>query len=189
MLRGQFMNKKNKLSQADQFLFDTAMKDVKPLPKTTYAPAHHKKKKLPTNQIIDEYEAINYQLSDVQVRHSIQSDEKISYCSNGVQAKFLRKLRTGKIPIEDHLDLHGLTTDQARQQVSNFIYDCQSLNYKCVIIIHGKGSIKNPAILKSMLNHWLRQIPDVLAFSSAQEQHGGNGAVYVLIKTKSQSDQ
>jgi len=40
--------------------------------------------------------------------------------------------------------------------------------------------------IKSFVNHWLRQLLQVLAFHSTQQQHGGVGAVYVLIQ-KSES--
>ena len=39
-------------------------------------------------------------------------------------------------------------------------------------------------LLKNALNSWLRQIPAVLAFCSAKPQHGGTGAVYVLLSRK-----
>ena len=184
MQHGQLMNKKNKLSQADQSLFNDAMEDVKPLKKGNYAPPHKTLKKSQFNHSVDDTEYIDYGLSDAQDHHTVQSDEKMSFSTSGVQAKLLKKLRTGKMAIEAHLDLHGLTIDQARQQVSRFVLNSQSMGKKCVIIIHGKGSIKNSPKLKSMVNHWLKQIPDVLAFSTAQEQHGGTGAVYVLIKTR-----
>ena len=48
---------------------------------------------------------------------------------------------------------------------------------------HGKGEGRErPAILKSCVNHWLRQFEQVLAFHTAQKYHGGLGATYVLIK-------
>jgi len=178
------MNKKNKLSQADQSLFNEAMEDVKQLKQGNYAPPYKKRKKSQFNHSVDDTEYIDYSLSDAQDHHTVQSDEKVSFSTHGVQAKLLKKLRTGKIPIEAHLDLHGLTIDQARKQVGLFIINSQSMGKKCVIIIHGKGSVKSAPKLKSMVNHWLKQIPDILAFSSAQEQHGGTGAVYALIKTK-----
>jgi len=185
---GQFMNKKNKLSQSDRSLFDEAMENVKPLKQGNYAPPHKTFKKSQINRSLDDTDCIDYSLSDAQDHHAVKSDEKVSFSTPGVQAKLLKKLRTGKMPIEANLDLHGLTIDQARQQVSRFILSSQSMGKKCVIIIHGKGSIKNSPKLKSMVNHWLKQIPDVLAFSSSQEQHGGTGAVYVLIKTKIRHD-
>ncbi|EXJ09223.1 Smr domain protein [Nitrincola nitratireducens] len=37
-------------------------------------------------------------------------------------------------------------------------------------------------MIKSCVNDWLQQIPQVLAFTSAQPKDGGTGAVYVLLK-------
>ena len=176
------MKKKHKLAEDDQMLFNDAMGDVKPLKQGEYVTPPKKKKTVSTPKIDDEAEYINYALSDAQDHQAVQSDEKLNYASNGIQPKLQKKLRAGKFPIEARLDLHGLTIDQARQEVSNFIHDSQCMDKKCIIIIHGKGSINKPPLLKTMLNHWLKQIPDVLAFTSAQEQHGGSGAVYLLIK-------
>ena len=48
---------------------------------------------------------------------------------------------------------------------------------------HGKGEDSaTPARLKSYTNAWLRQLPEVLAFHSAQRRHGGYGATYVLLR-------
>ena len=52
-------------------------------------------------------------------------------------------------------------------------------NETMVKIVHGKGS---EAILKTCINGWLRQLPEVLAFCSAPPKDGGNGAVLVLLK-------
>jgi len=182
------MKKNHKLTEKDQSLLNDAMKDVTPLKPRNDAPPY-KAKPIPPRQntqhhVRNEDDIIDYFLSDAQDHQLIQSEESMSYSSNGIQPKALKKLRAGKIPIEAHLDLHGLTVDQARQTVSHFIVDCQAINMKCVLIIHGKGSMKKTPLLKSMLNHWLKQIPDVLAFNSAQIAHGGRGAVYVLIKSK-----
>lgn len=105
----------------------------------------------------------------------------------GVQEGVYRKLRLGKYDIEASLDLHRLTVAQARQEVFKFIHECQSRQLRAVIITHGKGDRSDiPARIKSYVNHWLQQLPQVLAFHSAQQRHGGVGAVYVLIQ-KSES--
>ena len=51
------------------------------------------------------------------------------------------------------------------------------------IIIHGKGQSNKAAQakLKSYVNRWLPDLPEVQAFCSAQPQHGGVGAAYVLL--------
>jgi len=55
-----------------------------------------------------------------------------------------------------------------------------------VRIIHGKGygSREQAPVLKNSLNSWLRQHPDVLAFSSTRPEHGGTGAVHVLLRSR-----
>ena len=39
-------------------------------------------------------------------------------------------------------------------------------------------------VLKGYVNQWLRDLEPVQAFHSAQPQHGGTGAVYVLLSRK-----
>jgi DNA-nicking Smr family endonuclease len=55
----------------------------------------------------------------------------------------------------------------------------------CIRIIHGKGkrsrNNKGP-VIKTKVNHWLRQRDDVLAFCSARPIDGGTGAIYVLLR-------
>jgi DNA-nicking Smr family endonuclease len=52
------------------------------------------------------------------------------------------------------------------------------------LVRHGLGlqSKPFPAFLKSYVNQWLRQINMVIAFHTAQKQHGGLSSVYVLLK-------
>ena len=89
----------------------------------------------------------------------------------------------GKYEIQSQLDLHRHSVDQARSALKRFIGDCHQHSIRCALITHGKGEGRQePAKLKSCVNHWLRQFDQVLAFHSAQKQHGGLGATYVLIK-------
>lgn len=37
-------------------------------------------------------------------------------------------------------------------------------------------------MIKSHVNTWLRQHPQVLGFSSCLAKHGGTGAVYIILK-------
>lgn len=113
--------------------------------------------------------------------------DPIGWKKAGVQEGVYRKLRLGKYPIEASLDLHRLTVAQARQEVFKFIKECQKRQIRTAVITHGKGDrSETPAKIKSFVNHWLQQLPQVLAFNSTQQQHGGVGAVYVLIQ-KSES--
>lgn len=116
----------------------------------------------------------------------VESEDDLLFAIPGVQIGRLKRLRQGHIPWEQGLDLHGFTVDQARDEVSRFIRDAARDNVRCVLIVHGKAFTQpgQPATLKSCVNDWLRQMPNVVAFCSAQPKEGGTGAVYVLLKAR-----
>lgn len=112
----------------------------------------------------------------------------LSFIRSGVQHGVFKNLRLGKYDIQSTLDLHGKTVEQSRQSVWGFINDCYKQGVRCGLITHGKGQGREePAKLKSYVNHWLPQIESVLAFHTAQKQHGGLGATYILFKKSSAS--
>ena len=119
------------------------------------------------------------------------SDDFIPECGDflefmrpGVQKSLLKQMRNGKLPVEDYLDMHGYMRDAARKTLLAFIKTSQARNYKIICIVHGKGyhSEDGRPVLKAMVNKWLQNIHEVLAFTSAQPKDGGTGAVYVLLK-------
>lgn len=97
-----------------------------------------------------------------------------------------RKIRKRKIPIEASLDLHGMTQQQAYQNLINFINTCQQQHKRCVLIITGKGpSLDSPGILKQHVPLWLGIPPlqeKIISISGAHIHDGGQGAIYVLIR-------
>jgi DNA-nicking Smr family endonuclease len=122
-------------------------------------------------------------LSD-EIRQLVDPEQELIHATNGVQLKLMKKLRQGHLPWQAGLDLHGYNVDQARDELSRFIRDSARNDYRCVLVVHGKA-LKHeqaPAVLKSYVNDWLRQLPQVLAFVSAQPKDGGTGALYVLLK-------
>ena len=104
----------------------------------------------------------------------------------GLQKSVLKKLRAGKLRVDSTQDLHGLSVEEARLQLAGFLAECQRFGYRHVIIIHGKGlRSQNRPVIKPLVNRWLRQADEVLAFCSAQPKDGGTGAVYVLLRRTS----
>jgi DNA-nicking Smr family endonuclease len=123
-----------------------------------------------------------FYLEDIPEKN-ITSEEKLFFARTGLQHKLVQKLKQGKMMPEASLDLHRLTAAQARKSVALFIEEAQLRHYRTVHIIHGKSKADMQLpILKNQVNHWLKQIPVVLAFCSALPQDGGTGAVYVLLK-------
>jgi len=113
-------------------------------------------------------------------------DDYLEFMRPGVQKSYLKQIRNGKIPIEEEIDLHGYRRDDARQTLLSFLDHAQLHEYRLVKIVHGKGynSNDNKPVLKAMVNKWLQNIPEVLAFVSATPRDGGIGAVYVLLKKR-----
>jgi len=103
----------------------------------------------------------------------------------GVRTQVVRRLRRGLIPIEDELDLHGLSQTAARYQLAEFLTYSRNAGRRCVRIVHGKGyrSGARGPVLKTAVDLWLRRHLDVMAFTSARAIDGGTGAVYVLLRT------
>ena len=116
----------------------------------------------------------------------IEPEEYIKFARPGIQDSRLRQLRQGSLPVEYQLDLHGYKIDEARELIADFIKACRQHRLSCVRIIHGKShrTKERQLTLKSHTNHWLRQIPDVLAFCSAPPSAGGTGSVLILLKRK-----
>jgi DNA-nicking Smr family endonuclease len=109
-----------------------------------------------------------------------------SFLRTGINNMTLRKLRRGLWPIRDEIDLHGLTSDEARRMLADFLNHASRNNYHCVNVIHGKGwrAEGGEGILKIRVRHWLTQQPQVLAFCEAPPNAGGGGAVWVLLKSQ-----
>ncbi len=109
--------------------------------------------------------------------------DPIEFKRDGVQNGVYRNLRLGKYQVDARLDLHNHTVEMARSVLYQFVRDCMEADVRCALVTHGKGEgRKQPAVLKSCLNAWLPQLSEVLAFHSAQKQHGGLGATYILLR-------
>ncbi len=111
-------------------------------------------------------------------------EDSLSFIAPGLQNNILKKLRKGFFGLDAEIDLHGLTSNDAKQQLLHFLHDCVNNGCRCVHIVHGKGyrSTDNHPVLKNNLNLWLRQHKDIQAFCSAPPKDGGTGAVFVLLQ-------
>lgn len=107
----------------------------------------------------------------------------VGHRKNGVQEGVYRKLRLGKYDIAAKLDLHRIKIKEARVMVQQFLQRASDNGLRTVLITHGKGiHSPKPGLMKSYVMHWLAESDLVLAWHSAQTQHGATGATYVLIR-------
>ncbi|MFO0755721.1 MAG: Smr/MutS family protein [Byssovorax sp.] len=98
----------------------------------------------------------------------------------------LRRLRRGQFAVDGRLDLHGHGVEEARRKVEDFVRKRSAEGDKVVAIIHGKGkhSPRQQGVLRGEIGAWLSQgraARHVLAFATAPEEEGGEGALLVLL--------
>lgn len=96
------------------------------------------------------------------------------------------KLRRGNYPIDARLDLHGSTQAEAHVRLDSFLGGAQARGNRCVLVITGRA-LGRGGTLRTMTPRWLDEAPNrarVLAFAQAQLHHGGDGALYVLLRRR-----
>lgn len=174
------MTPKKTKDNNDLHLFHEEMQDVQPIKSSRVT---HTAK---VNAVKQKHTA-----DDIKKDISLFSTEHVKDCEvilrferPGLQKPLLKKFRQGKLVIEASLDLHGYTAEQARSAMIEFMALCKREQLKVVCIVHGKGfgsSGKRP-VIKPLINKWLQEIDEVLAFSSAQPKDGGTGSVYVMFR-------
>jgi DNA-nicking Smr family endonuclease len=95
-----------------------------------------------------------------------------------------RRLRRGQYPIEARLDLHGMTQARAHDALTGFLATSRSMGRRCVLVITGRGALTG-GTLRAVVPRWLDEPPNrerILVYAAAQRHHGGDGALYVLLR-------
>jgi len=140
---------------------------------------------LAQQQILDDINVLRESLSDdFDVSTLLDTDDELSYRSQGIGTDVTQKLRKGHWSLQGQIDLHGLRSDEAREALGQFIRDASKRGWRCVRVVHGKGlgSPGKTPVLKSKVQRWLVQKTEVLAFVQAKGSEGGAGALVVLLK-------
>ena len=104
--------------------------------------------------------------------------------TSGIDRSSARRMQRGLVLIEDKLDLHGLSQEQAYKKLNAFIDRAVQKNFRHVLIITGKGRAGH-GILRQKVPVWLKDAPlcnHLNAISYAQPKDGGEGALYVRLK-------
>jgi DNA-nicking Smr family endonuclease len=165
----------------DAALFREAVKGVRPL----QGRGRHPPERAPPSPRPLQFEA-DEQAALAEMRDGPLPDvgEELEFRGEGIQDAVFRRLRRGTYRMDAELDLHGMRADEAKLAIVRFLAECRDRGARCVRIVHGKGlrSKGEGPVLKQRLDGWLRRRRDVLAFCSARREHGGTGAVYVLLR-------
>ncbi len=166
---------------ADADLFRQALEGVTPLPPSDRLPLSPPAKSFKKTASSSPPGIAPDYLSD----HLASDTPLTEFLRQGMDRMTLRKLRRSHWPVQDSIDLHGYSSDEARRLLLGFLQEASQRDLRCVNVIHGKGwrSEGGEGILKLRVRHWLTQHAQVLAFSEAPASAGGGGAVWVLLKS------
>jgi DNA-nicking Smr family endonuclease len=115
------------------------------------------------------------------------SDEFIEGRMPGLDPAIVRRLRRGEFAVQGHIDLHGMTREEAKVAVDRYLKEARQSGKRCVLLVHGRGihSKDQVPILKAAIQGWFASARfgrHVLAFATARPVDGGAGAIYVLLR-------
>jgi DNA-nicking Smr family endonuclease len=105
----------------------------------------------------------------------------------GIDRATAERLKRGRRPVEASLDLHGMTQAEAHRALAAFVAGSRAAGRRCVLVITGHGRLSG-GVLKAAVPRWLDEQDlrrAVLAIAPARPQHGGAGALYVLLRRSS----
>ena len=107
-----------------------------------------------------------------------------------------KKLKKNKIPVNRKIDFHGRSLNDAKKIFFNTINDCFSKNFRCILFITGKGSIRKETDLSrdtvlyygKIRNNFLDWVnhnavqSKILNVQQANFKTGGDGAFFVYLR-------
>jgi len=185
----------NKSDYINEVTFENAMKGVQPLnrDRIEQLPADNKTQleAIRESLIIERKEAIKTLQGIVsgKLKFDIrQTGEYVEAHIITLEPSVLLSLKKGELAVQSHIDLHGFTSETAKEKLKLFIHNSYSMGFRCVLVIHGRG-LKSPGgpVIKNSVINWLTRggmSQYVLAFCSARLCDGGTGAIYVLLKRR-----
>ena len=84
-----------------------------------------------------------------------------------------------EIPVEQELDLHGLTIDQGLMELENFIQLCIRFKVKSVRVIHGIGPEKGRSMRKAVRSFLSTRARPHLTGIEAEPHNPGSIIIYI----------
>ncbi|MDG6896008.1 endonuclease SmrB [Volucribacter amazonae] len=167
-----------KLAQQDIALFRTAVKGCKPIKQDTFVAIQNKKTitRSPKREQREKQDNLFY-FSD-QYEPLLNEENNVKYLREGENPHLLKQLRRGDFCPDLFLDLHGLTKQQAKQELAALLLACEKEHLFCACIMTGYGTFT----LKRQIPRWLVQHPKVRALHQAPKEWGGEAAILVLVE-------
>lgn len=175
---------------SDEELLRAALGDVRPLAKRDRVAPVRKPPQPSVEHYDEDAEALAKlagMLDGTEPLGHEHGEEHTEWIADDVDRGLLARLVAGEFPAQAHVDLHGMTREQAHAAVVRFLADARIRRLRCVLVVHGRGHHSEGSIpvLKLSVQRWLRRgvlKTWVFAFATARPVDGGPGAMYVMLR-------
>ncbi len=187
---------KRPLTPEEKRLWGLVTGDVEPLPEKDRAPPVKTRKATPKAETPKKKAEKLKKSAKPPSKPAVQPQPAQPGKTPGLDRRNAERLRRGRMKIDARLDLHGMTQAEAHGSLNRFLADSAAAGRRCVLVITGKGSrprdddLPIPArtgVLRDAVPRWLAEPanrPLIVATQPAAPQHGGSGALYVLLRRK-----
>ncbi|MDX1391244.1 MAG: endonuclease SmrB [Rheinheimera sp.] len=162
----------------DSQLFRESITGARPFAQDKIPPvAPPRKKKSRTDVLATPVDDNLFYFSD-EFEGYISDGASLSWVQTGEDPHLSGRLRRGEFQPQVVLDLHGMTTVEAKAELAALLAYCDKQQLNCACVVHGKGL----GILARKVPNWLIQHPNVRAFHTAPKSWGKHGALLLLLK-------
>ncbi len=111
---------------------------------------------------------------------------------NTLDGSWDKRLSKGAIEPDRVIDLHGETLATAHAKLNRALSDALRNGARIVLLVTGKPAVDNPrlpptsrGVIRASVKDWLAASPhssQIAAVRNAHPRHGGQGALYVILK-------
>ena len=166
------------LKEEDIALFRENIRGTKKFKQNTFVTSRkvNTKKKSEVREIREKQDTLFY-FSD-EYEPLLDEESAVKYLRENEDSYLLKHLRRGDFSPELFLDLHGLTREQAKQELAALLQACVDEHVYCASIMTGYGTFT----LKKQIPRWLVQHPRVRALHQAPKEWGGDAAILILVE-------
>lgn len=114
--------------------------------------------------------------------------------ATGLDSHWDRRMKAGRLEPDLTLDLHGHTLDTAYDRIMSALDQARSMGARVVLVVAGRERPVDPAdrsrkrgAIRAKLLDWLaasRHADAISAVRRAHVRHGGEGALYLILKRR-----
>jgi DNA-nicking Smr family endonuclease len=182
------MSKRDSGKETDSDLWERVAKSTRPLAKDRHGSREERPKEAPRKS------------SEPPRRAAVSAKEvpkpKPVARGEALDRQTARRLERGRLAVEARIDLHGMRQREAHAALRRFLKSAQQRGHRHVLVITGKGASIDESrpfyqadergVLRQAVPHWLSQpdlAPVVISYSEAPRRLGGEGALYVRIRS------